>query len=138
MAPDPVHPGRRAATAQGVLAAATGLSIPATRWSACAAWKRPAWCEDSMRTSTRRPWATACAPSWESMCLSRASRRCWTSSGNSPRVLECHHVSGNDSYMLSVVATDLEDLELFLSQINGFGEETSDFHCLLDADRAPG
>lgn len=41
---------------------------------------------------------------------------------DSPRVLECHHVSGNDSYMLSVVATDLEDLELFLSEINGFGE----------------
>ena len=41
---------------------------------------------------------------------------------NSPQVLECHHVSGNDSYMMFVVATDLEDLEAFLSEINIFGE----------------
>lgn len=40
----------------------------------------------------------------------------------SPRVLECHHVSGSDSYMMQVVATDLEDLESFLAEINGYGE----------------
>ncbi len=39
-----------------------------------------------------------------------------------PRVLECHHVSGNDSYILQVVAADLQDLETFISEINGFGE----------------
>lgn len=37
-------------------------------------------------------------------------------------VLECHHVAGADSYLLTVVARDLADLERFLSSINGFGE----------------
>jgi Lrp/AsnC family transcriptional regulator, leucine-responsive regulatory protein len=40
----------------------------------------------------------------------------------SARVLECHHVSGNDSYVLQVVARDLPDLEQFLGDINGYGE----------------
>lgn len=39
-----------------------------------------------------------------------------------PRVLECHHVAGHDSYVMQVVATDLSDLEAFLGEINGFGE----------------
>lgn len=37
-------------------------------------------------------------------------------------VLECHHVAGADSYMMSVVARDLEDLERFLASINSYGE----------------
>lgn len=37
-------------------------------------------------------------------------------------VLECHHVAGADSYLMSVVARDLADLERFLASINGFGE----------------
>jgi Lrp/AsnC family leucine-responsive transcriptional regulator len=37
-------------------------------------------------------------------------------------VLECHHVAGADSYLLTVVARDLEDLERFLASINGYGE----------------
>ena len=37
-------------------------------------------------------------------------------------VLECHHVAGADSYLLTVVARDLPDLERFLASINGFGE----------------
>jgi len=40
----------------------------------------------------------------------------------SPQVLECHHVSGDDSYLLQVVARDLADLEQFLGRINGWGE----------------
>ena len=40
----------------------------------------------------------------------------------SPQVLECHHVSGNDSYVMQVVARDLPDLERFLGDINGYGE----------------
>jgi Lrp/AsnC family leucine-responsive transcriptional regulator len=40
----------------------------------------------------------------------------------SARVLECHHVSGEDSYVLQVVALDLPDLERFLGDINGYGE----------------
>ena len=39
-----------------------------------------------------------------------------------PEVLECHHVAGADSYVVTVVARSLEDLERFLSSINGYGE----------------
>jgi Lrp/AsnC family leucine-responsive transcriptional regulator len=39
-----------------------------------------------------------------------------------PEVLECHHVAGADSYLMTVVARDLEDLERFLGSINGYGE----------------
>ena len=33
-------------------------------------------------------------------------------------VIECHHVAGADSYLLTVVTRDLEDLERFLASIN--------------------
>lgn len=39
-----------------------------------------------------------------------------------PEVLECHHVSGADSYLMTVVSRNLQDLERFLARINGFGE----------------
>lgn len=39
-----------------------------------------------------------------------------------PEVLECHHVAGADSYVVTVVARSLEALEQFLSSINGYGE----------------
>jgi Lrp/AsnC family transcriptional regulator, leucine-responsive regulatory protein len=39
-----------------------------------------------------------------------------------PQVLECLHVTGNDSCLFTVVAKDMQDLELFLASINQFGE----------------
>jgi Lrp/AsnC family leucine-responsive transcriptional regulator len=39
-----------------------------------------------------------------------------------PEVLECHHVAGDNSYLMTVVARDLADLERFLGSINGYGE----------------
>ena len=39
-----------------------------------------------------------------------------------PEVLECHHVAGADSCVMTVVARSLSDLEQFLSSINGYGE----------------
>lgn len=42
--------------------------------------------------------------------------------GQAPEVLECHHVAGADSYLMTVVARDLADLERFLASINGYGE----------------
>ena len=39
-----------------------------------------------------------------------------------PEVLEWHHVAGVDSYVVTVVARSLEDLERFLSSVNGYGE----------------
>ncbi|QFZ84341.1 winged helix-turn-helix transcriptional regulator [Variovorax paradoxus] len=37
-------------------------------------------------------------------------------------VLECFHVTGQDSYVLKVVARDIEHLESFVSSINHLGE----------------
>lgn len=39
-----------------------------------------------------------------------------------PEVLECHHVSGADSYLMTLVATDLQHLEALIAQINLYGE----------------
>jgi Lrp/AsnC family leucine-responsive transcriptional regulator len=39
-----------------------------------------------------------------------------------PEVLECHHVTGADSYLMTVVARDLADLERFLASVNSYGE----------------
>lgn len=39
-----------------------------------------------------------------------------------PEVLECHHVAGADSYVMTIVARSLTDLERFLASINGYGE----------------
>lgn len=39
-----------------------------------------------------------------------------------PEVLECHHVSGDDSYLLTLVAVDLQHLEALIASINMFGE----------------
>ena len=37
-------------------------------------------------------------------------------------MLECHHVAGADSYLMTVVARDPPDLERFPGSINGDGE----------------
>ena len=39
-----------------------------------------------------------------------------------PEVLECHHVAGADSYIMTVIARDLADLERFIGTINDYGE----------------
>ncbi|RKT22302.1 AsnC family transcriptional regulator [Paraburkholderia sp. RAU2J] len=39
-----------------------------------------------------------------------------------PEVLECHHVAGADSYIVTVVCPSLEQLEHFLATINRYGE----------------
>ncbi|MBB3257360.1 Lrp/AsnC family leucine-responsive transcriptional regulator [Paraburkholderia bannensis] len=39
-----------------------------------------------------------------------------------PEVLECHHVAGADSYIVTVVSRSLAQLEHFLGSINGYGE----------------
>ena len=40
----------------------------------------------------------------------------------SPLVLECLHVTGADSYLLTVVARDMAELEAYLASINKYGE----------------
>lgn len=39
-----------------------------------------------------------------------------------PEVLECHHVTGADSYLMQVVAVDLAHLETLVSAISRWGE----------------
>jgi Lrp/AsnC family leucine-responsive transcriptional regulator len=39
-----------------------------------------------------------------------------------PEVIDCHHVAGADSYIMTVVARNLGALERFIGTINGYGE----------------
>ncbi len=39
-----------------------------------------------------------------------------------PEVIECLHVTGQDSYLLRVVTRDLQHLECFVGSINQYGE----------------
>ncbi len=39
-----------------------------------------------------------------------------------PEVLECHHVSGADSYLMTMVAIDLKHLEQLIADVNIYGE----------------
>ncbi|MGS0891291.1 Lrp/AsnC family transcriptional regulator [Burkholderia stagnalis] len=39
-----------------------------------------------------------------------------------PEVLECHHVTGADSYVMRVVAVSMADLERLIGRINLYGE----------------
>jgi Lrp/AsnC family transcriptional regulator, leucine-responsive regulatory protein len=39
-----------------------------------------------------------------------------------PEVLECHHVSGEDSFILKVAAKDVGHLETLISRISPYGE----------------
>lgn len=39
-----------------------------------------------------------------------------------PEVQECHHVTGNDSYVFRVLARDVSHLEGLVSQLNDLGE----------------
>ena len=39
-----------------------------------------------------------------------------------PEVIECLHVTGQDSYLLRVVTKDLQHLEAFVGSVNGYGE----------------
>jgi len=39
-----------------------------------------------------------------------------------PEVIECHHVAGEDSYLMIVVVPGLVELERFVGTINGYGE----------------
>lgn len=39
-----------------------------------------------------------------------------------PEVIECLHVTGQDSYLLRVIANDMSHLERFIESINHYGE----------------
>ena len=39
-----------------------------------------------------------------------------------PEVLECHHVTGADSYLIRLVALNMSDLERLIERINLYGE----------------
>lgn len=42
--------------------------------------------------------------------------------GSIPEVLECHHITGADSYIFRVVAASMTDLERLIEKINIYGE----------------
>ena len=39
-----------------------------------------------------------------------------------PEILECHHVTGADSYLIRLVALNMSDLERLIERINLYGE----------------
>jgi Lrp/AsnC family leucine-responsive transcriptional regulator len=42
-----------------------------------------------------------------------------------PEVLECHRVTGSDSYILKVVATSIADLEAIIDRLTPYGQITT-------------
>jgi Lrp/AsnC family leucine-responsive transcriptional regulator len=44
---------------------------------------------------------------------------------DNPSVLECHHVAGEDCYILKVAAPSLEDLERVIRELRGSGQSIS-------------
>jgi Lrp/AsnC family transcriptional regulator, leucine-responsive regulatory protein len=42
-----------------------------------------------------------------------------------PAVLECHHVSGEDSFILKLVVSSIADLEAMLGKLSAFGQTSS-------------
>ncbi|MBI1879003.1 MAG: Lrp/AsnC family transcriptional regulator [Chloroflexi bacterium] len=45
--------------------------------------------------------------------------------GNSPEVLECHHVTGDESFILKIVAASTTHLETFINQFSHYGKTTT-------------
>jgi Lrp/AsnC family leucine-responsive transcriptional regulator len=43
----------------------------------------------------------------------------------SPEVLECHHVTGDESFVLKIVATSTAHLETFINQFSPYGKTTT-------------
>lgn len=52
-----------------------------------------------------------------------------------PQVLECLHVTGQDSFLLRVIAKDMSGLEQLISQINHFGETRTSIVMSAPIDR---
>lgn len=103
------------------LAAAAGLSIPATA-------ERLRKLEDAGVIRGYRAEVDAVAAGYGVQALVGITtpqphkRRFLELLQGMPEVLECHHVTGADSYVMTVVARSIGELEAFLGRINGYGE----------------
>lgn len=42
-----------------------------------------------------------------------------------PEVMECHHLAGVDSFLIKVVAADVEHLEKLITRLSAFGQTTT-------------
>ncbi len=42
-----------------------------------------------------------------------------------PEVLECHHLSGSDSFMLRIVAASIPHMERLITRLSGYGQTTT-------------
>ena len=54
-----------------------------------------------------------------------------------PEVLECHHVTGEDSFILKVTASDMGHLEQVISRFRGFGQSISSVVMSTDVETKP-
>jgi Lrp/AsnC family leucine-responsive transcriptional regulator len=48
-------------------------------------------------------------------------KNCWIP-GSMPEVMECHHVTGADSYLFRLLARDVAHLEALVARVNHLGE----------------
>ncbi|MHB1296610.1 MAG: Lrp/AsnC family transcriptional regulator [Anaerolineae bacterium] len=53
----------------------------------------------------------------------------------SPRILECHHVSGEDAFMLKVIVSATEELEALIGQLSSYGQTTTAIVLSTSVDR---
>ena len=103
------------------LAAAVGLSIPATV-------ERLKRLQDAGVVTAIAAQVAPAAAGWRVRAivgitvLQPGKKAFLDRLASSAEVLECHHVAGADSYLMTVVARDLPDLERFLGSINAYGE----------------
>lgn len=44
---------------------------------------------------------------------------------NAPEILECHHVSGGESFIMRVVASSISHLESLIEELSPFGQTTT-------------
>ncbi len=42
-----------------------------------------------------------------------------------PQVLECHHLTGTDSFIMKVIAASIPDLEALITQLRRYGQTTT-------------
>lgn len=42
-----------------------------------------------------------------------------------PQVLECHHLTGSESFIIKIVVTSIADLESLIGQLSAFGQTTT-------------
>jgi len=54
-----------------------------------------------------------------------------------PEILECHHITGEDSFILKITASDMGHLEQVITRFRGFGQSISSVVMSTDVEAKP-